>query len=462
MVWDGGAGTNRWQDGANWAPDGEPGRKNEAIDDFVCIPSTLDGQPVEVSLGDGVESHLVGIDAEGTLTVADGGKLFLHGPAPSTLTRFDLSAGTLGGEGTVTVTEVFNWTSQPRIEGASTQTTRALEAIPPEDPDAPPTDTPGRTVVAAGAALNVNGPFGHPYDPAGPDGAFGCGEGAPCGGVNLRDGRVIENHGVTSISEAGYIAADWGTTFENFGELIISNDRGYYEGFLVGGDSPSAFVDSGTIRKSATSDADGPGRTSVIDAVYTTPNASAGRRSHAPSAPSIQVEAGTLSVPTELGIKRSAVVSRGGSFQTGACLHGEQQCSEPAPSAADLQTTSVSMPSRSQPSRVDILEQRSTRKRRNFKVIGEQVTFASPNASATAVDPLHVTLTIDDSQATHPSRVFVFRGKHKLASCTKQDLVDPAPACIASRTPTAEGDVRVVIASSSRGMTVYPARRRNF
>ncbi|HYN36922.1 MAG TPA: hypothetical protein VEV82_08085, partial [Actinomycetota bacterium] len=114
--WDGGAATDAWEDDQNWSGDVEPG-EGVAINDFACIPAATD---VELSS----TRNVLGVVVNGSLTVKSPGALFIHNGAPSSIADFTLDAATLGGPGTVTITDTFDWTS--RTDGASTQTTRPL------------------------------------------------------------------------------------------------------------------------------------------------------------------------------------------------------------------------------------------------------------------------------------------------------------------------------------------------
>ena len=460
VTWDGGGSTNRWHDGDNWNPNGEPGRLGEPVDDRVCIPASASVvMPARV----GVESHLISIDSEGTLTVGEGNKLFLHGEDPSYMTTFRLRAGTLGGEGTVTISEVFEWTSL--TTGAATQTTRPLEQISATDPL---TTAPGKTIIGPTARLDINGPLGHPYDPSANDGLFGCGA-APCGGVNLRDKRVIENHGITSLTQGGFVAADWGTTFYNMplGNFVIRNDRGYYQGFSEPESMRSRFVNHGVITKAATSEADGPGRASVFDAEYEELDEA-----------EVRVHAGSLEILTGLGSRRARVAS-GAAIGTGACAAGTTFCGRPSPTRSDKEITTVETSGFSETVVIRVVEEGlaassgttlSARDARAGLVestaVGEKVTVTVTPRISKRFAPITLIFSIDGSELEgidSARSVRLRREGNRIPRCEgSADQVSPKPACLVWRRLDDSGDFRakaLTTEGSLRDGSIFTARR---
>lgn len=424
VTWDGGAGTNRWEDGDNWNPNGEPGRVGEPIDDQICIPESA---AVVMTASAGVESHLISIDSEGVLTVDVGGKLFLHGAEPSYMATFRLRAGTLGGRGTVTITDAFEWTSLP--VGPATQTTRPLEHISVNDPL---TGTPGKTIIASSADLKINGPLAHAYDPSASDGPFGC-EGAPCGGVNFRDNRIIENHGLTTLSKGGFLAADWGTTFRNMatGKFVIENDRGYYQGFAEPETERSFFKNAGLVRKSITSSADGPGVASVIDATYE--EIGEGQ---------IEVRMGSLNILTSLGTRKAKVV-RGATIGTGACPARTAVCDNPSATSSDKEITVVKPSPNSKKSSITIVEKSVI----GPTPIGEKVTVRATPLIGGGGGAVTTVLSIDKSELQGIEQARDVRMRldgDRIPRCDGgPGKVSPKPACLESLRIKSKGDLRI-------------------
>jgi hypothetical protein len=72
-------------------------------------------------------------------------------------------------------------------------------------------------------------------------------------GVQLRDDMQIVNHGTYTISPCAYGAGDWGTRFENDGQVNFASALGYYEGFIKSDlpweTNPPQFVNNATITK---------------------------------------------------------------------------------------------------------------------------------------------------------------------------------------------------------------------
>lgn len=467
VTWDGGGSNNQWGDGDNWAPDGVPG-VGGPVDDYVCIPAG-----VQVLLDGSIDVHVVGIDVEGTLVVQQAGLLFLHGPDPSSAKRFKLRGALLGGRGVLRIGRMFAWTSL--TESAATQTTRTLS----QSNNNALSGRPGKTIIGRRAKLKINGPFGHPYDPGSPKGDFGCGD-FLCGGVNLIDKRVIKNRGTTILTNAGFVAADFGTTFRNTdsGRFVIKNDRGYYEGNRSFYKKRSSFINAGSLIKAATSDTDGPGITSVIDALYSQPRGSSRR--------TVQINEGRLSLPPisgqNLGLgARSATVKPGGGFVTGACANNDDECREgPAPTNSDEQISSVFLAQDARKAFVKIREERArrgnfaTRNSGNpgiaggggsqFELVGEEVTVQVEPQRARRGSPVTLIFTIDQSELdgeTRLRRIKVFRSGERIRTCSGGG-VRPKPTCVAKKQFTSEGDFRATVRATQHlllSAQLFTARR---
>ncbi|HEX8743898.1 MAG TPA: Calx-beta domain-containing protein [Thermoleophilaceae bacterium] len=126
VSWDGGAGTGRWQDAANWSGDSVPG-----LDAVACIPA---GASVRQELG----GTVAGLRGEGTLTVRGGvftvtgaaslGRLSVEGGTTEIEGFFEVpalaqTAGTVQGAGTLSADD-FAWSGGVQ-QGDGTTAVRA-------------------------------------------------------------------------------------------------------------------------------------------------------------------------------------------------------------------------------------------------------------------------------------------------------------------------------------------------
>lgn len=124
VSWDGGAGTNGWDDADNWSTDAVPGAT-----DHVCI-----GAAFTVDHGSGTD-EVLSVQSAGTLELS-GGSLSLTDTAnDSTAAALAVSGGELTGGATLTVSGTLDWTGG--FQSGS-----------------------GRTTVASGGALTVDSASG--------------------------------------------------------------------------------------------------------------------------------------------------------------------------------------------------------------------------------------------------------------------------------------------------------------
>jgi hypothetical protein len=315
FVWDGNAndtpghvGDNRnWDNAYNWDVDCTPGLRNQPHDDVVTIPAGAD-----VFINDGQSADVAALTNNATLTVTPFGALMVYGSSTSSVLKLQ---GILGGPGQFVVTNELTWTST--TQGASTQLTRRCDLVS----CAAPAPVAGVTVINPGAKLVINGR-----------------------GVNLSDQRIIENHGSTTVSGLGYIAADYGTSFRNVRgagavqpRFAFANDGGYYQGFAIAGFGLSTFDNSGLLAKT------GGSGVSVVDAQYT---------STAPGSTytgTTQVKSGTLTIVTASGkTVRKAKVQQGATFGNGGpppCdpLNQPGSCAVVAPTGDDPEVATVQL-----------------------------------------------------------------------------------------------------------------------
>jgi len=367
FVWDGSAndppgqvGDNKnWDNAYNWDVNCTPGLLNQPHDDVVTIPAGAN-----VFINAGGSADVAAITNNGTLTVANGGALMTYGPSTSNVLNLQ---GILGGPGRFVVTKQLTWTSLPT--GASTQLTRRCDLVS----CAAPAPVAGVTVINAGAKLLINGR-----------------------GVNLSDQRVIENHGATTVSGLGYIAADYGTAFRNVRSagavqprFEFANDGGYYQGFATAGFVLSTFSNSGLVTKTGGT-ATG---VSVIDAQYTSTDVD----STYPG--TTQVKVGTLTIFTPDGnVVRAAKVQQGASFGNAgpACDPGTGVCAPIQPTGDDVQVATVQLTLAGTTSSTVTIQEVS-----GVPVVpgqrGLPVRFETPTAQADTAHPLRLRILLDST-----------------------------------------------------------------
>ena len=366
FVWDGNAhdtaghvGDNRnWGDAYNWDQDCIPGLLQEPHDDVVTIPAGAN-----VFINDGGSADVAALTNNGKLNVVTGATLSTYGTSTS---KNLLLQGTLSGTGRFTVTGTLTWQATP--VSAATMETRRCEMVD----CTMPAPVVGTTVIAAGAKLLINGL-----------------------GVNLFDQRVIENHGTTTISGGGYIAADYGTAFRNLRaagavqpKLVFTSDGGYYQGFAIPGFGLSSFTNSGLVNKSG-----GTG-VSVIDAAFSSTDPGSTFTGVQ------QVQSGELTIVTPgVSVVRTAKVKQGARFGNGgpaACdAHsdpGSCQAAEATPDDPEVATVELTKPGTTS-SNVTIEEVSGVPPVTGQ--LGVPVRIETPNAKADATAPLRFRILLD-------------------------------------------------------------------
>lgn len=428
FVWDGGGDGVSWNDGPNWDVDCTPGPLNQAFDDVVSI-----GAGATVRIDAGESAYVLALDNQGTLVVDTGGVLRTIDDSSSATT---LMRGLLFGTGRFSVTDTMTWESMPT--GAATMSTRRCATIPGDPGDNCPgvSASPGITVVEVGAVMAISGR-----------------------GVNLQDGRVIENHGVVELSGEGYVAADYGTAFRNLRlagdprpSFDIANDRGYYQGFVEVGYAPSEFTNTGRVIKKS-----GSG-TSVVDATY------ARSAPQSPYAGTVFVRSGRLTVqsPSET-FTNEAKVRQGSAFANGSpgsCAPGTPACEVIQVTPDDTQATSVDLTKVGGKFRkVSIKELAKGAAPGGF---GKPMLIETPKAVATAARPIVMSVYLDAVTlgGATPSDVAMFAKVQRKGAgdATYRTLPDCAlvggptnlQACVArsrsvNETASLSGDVVLVV-----------------
>lgn len=428
VMWDGNTGdllnvnvgdNRNWNDPYNWDLDCVPGSRY--LEGTTTVPpggyhNVVTIRPnANVFLNDGESAHVAALHNNGALTVTRATLETLGDSDSSTLT---LLGAYLAGR------DSFRVTSTLRLN-RSTLTTRACHFA--ENGCASPPSQGGTLVIEQNARMEVDS-----Y-------------------VNLKDQRVIENHGMVTLTGLGYIAADDGTALRNLGSSTstgrfeINNDRGYYQGFTsadlvlkygagwadVG---LSRFVNTGTVIKNG----DGA---SLIAADYTDTDPSS------PSSGQVEVLAGSLRIYTPNGQQtRTANVQGGSTFGDGGPPVGcgkdlkndPSACDKVSPTKADPQVTSVLMTQNaSTPLPVAIRELPP-----EAGVKGAPVEIETPGVVATNSQPLRFRIMLDFRKIGGKSAnevelartIRVTRNLSKLPNCgTSQNPEDGKPSCVARR-----------------------------
>ena len=414
--WTGGDG--HWFQTSHWQEGSVPGKNDTtAATDFACI-----NNGATVHLSNAPVAEAVGLAAiyvgSGSRVIIDHGRfLFLNGTSQPSVVRpgSDITdnSGSLGGEGILDVSGTVHATSHSG--GSATLTTRKCA------------ETNTCSGVASGT-LTVE-----------PGGTLFV-DGATNGGINLFDRYGIDNAGNLSLSNNGYIAADWGTSIvnEHTGHLVIANDRGLYEGFSRAHRHFPWLVNHGSLAKVA-----GSG-TSVIGLKYIAKPGS-----------SVHVASGTLVIGGSA--VPAATVDGGRAYGTGGCP-ATIACQQTT-NAAHVQTTRVALPTSSTQAQVSVAQGPPPASFPN--AVGQSVQVSTPGASANARHPMRFTFSFLLS-ATHGRltssnwrHVTLHRtdgnGYHQIPHC-RSDGTPPSPAksCLDMR--TSDGHARAGASYLSNGV----------
>ena len=436
ITWTGKGDGHSWTDSANWSPSTVPDAHQVPATyqtQYVCIGNGKGGKPAKVTIGGNSAFHVAGIDVgqEAALTINPGGRLFL-GAAKGTATvassvdkrsQLQLDAATLGGNSPLTIRGTMRWTAHLKGKDREVATQTSSECVFDATISGCPGDTSpggGRTNVARGGRLLVDGT------------AFG--------GVDLTDGRVIDNSGTIRFTHAGYLTMSDGTTLtdEADSRLQLNGEGGIFLGSKQGRGTPQ-------IRQ-------------------------AGRISRH----GVSTEGSVVGVPLRLGKPRPAVSLPSGQL----ILDGNK-----APKAAAGRATRYGLGTCGRVTLTVCLHPIANRDQPQTAVIGTSSESAAPKTSTVAISlgkapkkvhghrilgrAIHVTApTKKTSHSTHltfgydvttaglkaSTKALVYRGKHAIPLCSVHGLTATNTSCIVSEGVThsgkgVKGDLTVVVIS---------------
>jgi hypothetical protein len=422
------AHSHDWNDPANWSPAMVPDAGQTPATyqtQYVCIGNGHNGKPATVTIAGSDAFHVAGIDVgQGAqLTVDPGGRLFVgsaHGSAvvPSFVerhSRLELDAGTLGGNGPVTVAGTLVWDGHfGKHKEMATQTSSEC-VFDPTIGACPGNTSPGGglTAITASGTMLVDG--------------------KGFGGVTLGDRRVIDNSGTIKLGKVGYIAMNGGTKLrdEPGSVLELDGSGGIYRGAKEGTHAAPSIRQQGNVVKA------GKG-TSVVAVPVTF-----GKKK-----PHVRVSSGGLDlaapkIPT-------AKVARASGYGSGSCDETTNGLCRAAEATADDPQVATVGTSAQAPkvSHIGVSLVSGHRKVHGHKVIGQAVDVMAPTIRTT--HSTHLTLSYDATILGSRSTPNVYRGSHRLALCRVHGLTATNPSCVVSESVAhgggaTKGDLTIVV-----------------
>jgi hypothetical protein len=436
ITWTGKGDGHNWADAANWTPKTVPDAGQVPATyqtEYVCIGEGNGAKPASVTIPGADAFHVAGIDLGqgGALTVKPGGRLFLGAATKAAVvpslvektSQLKLDAAALGGNSPLTVSGTLRWTGQ-KISGhkdVATQTSSECAFDP--SIGACPGDTSrggGRTIIAAGGVMLVDGT------------AFG--------GVELSDGREIDNSGTITFTGFGYLAMDNGTELIDRPHSALEFDGagGIYVGPDAGTGAAPKIKQQGAVVR------DGSGTNVVAVAV---PLAFGG------SKPAVSVVRGSLVLA---GAKApNAPVARAGAYGVGSCqLEKLVLCKKPFATAAQPQVAMLGTSTESASPKVSAIAVsllKAPASEKGHAVLGQaiQVTASTKKTSHSS----HLTLMYDATTAglTSSIKPVVYRGSHAVSLCKVQGLTAKNTSCVISEvvahsgSAATKGDLTIVL-----------------
>jgi hypothetical protein len=400
---------------------------------YVCIGNGKGGKPASVTIGGNGAFHVAGVDVGqgAALTVKPGGRLFL-GSAKGTATvassvdkrsQLSLDAATLGGNSTLTVRGTMHWTAQTKGKEREVATQTSSECAFDPTISACPGDTSpggGRTNVAHGGKLLVDG--------------------TGFGGVDLTDGRVIDNSGTIRFTHAGYLTMSDGTTLtdEAHSKLQLNGEGGIFEGSKQGRGTPQ-IRQSGRISRHGVS---------TEGAVIGVPLRLGKPR------PAVSVTTGQLILDGNKAPKAAA--GRATRYGLGTCGRVTLTvCLHPIADRDQPQTAVIGTSSESaapKTATIAVSLGKAPKKVHGHRVLGRAVNVTAPTKQTS--HSMHLTFGYDVTTAglkAH-TKAAVYRGSRAVPLCSVHGLTATNTSCIVSEGVThsgkgVKGDLTVVVIS---------------
>jgi hypothetical protein len=431
--WVNGAGD--WGDTRHWQDGVVPGT-GTGNNDYVCIP-----EGAEVTIDDPISRvDLTAFDLGrgASLTLTDGTSLFVWGDQDTQESRIRLGAtvdvrnATLGGGGLI---HVIGTVRMSRAEGG---TPTRLSSHADLDAD---TGADGRMLVGDGGEVVLAGD----------------------GDVGLSWGYTVDVRGVALITDKASLLAEHGTTFElrphlsgdgGAGQLLIDNDKGYFEGATRGAEPLSTFVNEGRIVKQG-----GQG-SSIIAASYRS-------EGEGDDAGQVIVKTGALVMPDDTWAL--AKVAAGLVYGAGSC-EGDVRACDSDTSVDEPQFATLQVPEEdSNGAKVVVTPVEDD----SVKALGEPIKAHALGLHATRQDPAVIELRYDSTLLTaagRPSDPAALQVSHKgrndngyspLPDCSTAGLIPgDAIACVDRRTEGSrvvdDGDVIMVVRTTQTSRWIVP------
>jgi hypothetical protein len=436
ITWTGKGDGHSWADAANWSPSTVPDAHQVPATyqkQYVCIGDGKGGKPASVTIGGTSAFHVAGIDIgqRAGLTIEPGGRLFLGAATGSATVASSvdkgsglaLDAATLGGNSPLTIRGTMQWTARLKAKRREVATQTSSECAFDPTIHACPGDTSpggGRTDIAPGGSLLVNG--------------------ASFGGVDLTDGRVIDNSGTIRFSHAGYLAMSDGTTLidEAHSKLQLDGEGGIYRGSAKGRGTPQVRQ-AGRISRHGVS---------TEGAVIGVPLQLAKHR------PAVSVQSGELTLDGDKAPKAAA--GRGTRYGLGTCGRVTLTvCLHPIADRDQRQTAVIGTSSESaapKTSMIAVSLGKAPAMIHGHRVLGRAINVTAPTKKTSHSTHLSFGYDVTTSGLSAHTKPVVYRGSHAIPLCRVHGLTAINTSCIVSEGVThsgkgVKGDLNVVIIS---------------
>jgi hypothetical protein len=435
ITWTGHGDGHSWAQAKNWSPQVVPDAHSKAATyqtQYVCI-----GGHAKVVVATGQARHVAGIDVgQGATLTVTGGRLFLGAVTTSTVvpsyvesgSRLEILASVLGGNSPLHVSGVLALTARRVSSGhPSKQPSTMTSSECAYDPDLAPCTSPspglasggGHTIIARHGRLLISG--------------------TKFGGVNLEDGRAIENSGVIALSDDGYLAMDDGTSLVDASgsTLDLTGAGGIYRGSAHHPARIATISQTGKITKTGHAD-------DVIGVGVTFHGK-----------PTVTIKAGSLTVAGNNAPR--ALVSRAAGYGIGGCGYVvDVPCKGALATAAFPEVVlAYNSAEAKSPSthHLALALGAPGGSVKGHRVLGRPITLTDPEKPTTSAT--HLTFKFDATTAHLPSpgQVDVYRGSTKLTRCNVSGITAHNTSCVLSvaidptHKPADKGDLTVIVIS---------------